>query len=214
MVKNTSREVSKKGKVLLLVQNCSLPFDRRMWLIARALKENGYAVSAICPRGTETDTESYVVIDGIHIFRFSVPTSKGAKSEFILEYLHSLLAMLLMCLRVWIKNGFDIIHAANPPDFLFLYGLIFRLFGKKLIFDHHDLAPESYLAKFNKKDIFYKLQFVLEKLSCQFANSVISTNESYRRLVIDRHNLRPDKVSVVRNGPSLNMLKKKSSLLH
>ncbi len=206
-------EVCCKGKVLLLVQNCSLPFDRRMWLIALSLKENGYAVSVICPLGTETDAEEYAVIEDIHIYRFAVSASMGKKSGFILEYVYSLWAMLLLCFRVWIKHGFDIIHAANPPDFLFFYGLIFRLFGKKFIFDHHDLAPESYLTKFGNKDLFYRIQFVLEKLSCKFADRVISTNKSYRQLVIERHHLDPYKVNVVRNGPSLSVLKKSKPVI-
>lgn len=196
------------NRVLLLVQNCSMPFDRRMWLIATALKDKGYTVTAISPRGAETDTEKFAKIDGIAIYRFWVPTSKGHKFGFLLEFFCSFWAMLIMCLRVWRKRGFDIIHAANPPDFLFIYGLFFKLFGKKFIFDHHDLSPESYITKFGRKDLLYYIQLTLENLSCKFAGAVISTNESYRQLVIKRHRLPENKVSVVRNGPSLSVLKK------
>jgi glycosyltransferase involved in cell wall biosynthesis len=108
---------------------------------------------------------------------------------------------------VLMERGFDVIHACNPPDTLFLIGGFYKLFGKKFLFDHHDINPELYEAKFNRRDFFYRLIVMLERLTFRTADVCVATNESYRRIAIDRGKRRPDRVFVVRSGPDLNRLK-------
>ena len=38
-------------RVLIIVENLPVPFDRRVWLEATALRNAGYQVSIICPTG-------------------------------------------------------------------------------------------------------------------------------------------------------------------
>ena len=109
--------------------------------------------------------------------------------------------------RVFFTRGFDVIHACNPPDLFFLIGAFFKLFGRKFLFDHHDINPELYEAKFGRRDFFYRLLLKLERWSFRTAQVSIATNESYRQIAIERGGMDPDRVFVVRSGPSLERIK-------
>jgi glycosyltransferase involved in cell wall biosynthesis len=108
---------------------------------------------------------------------------------------------------IYIRRGFQVIQGCNPPDDIFLVALPFKLFGVKYIFDHHDVNPELYLAKYERKDLLYKVQAHLEKLTFRFSDVVISTNESYKEIAVNRGCVPPESVFVVRNGPDLKTFK-------
>jgi glycosyltransferase involved in cell wall biosynthesis len=126
---------------------------------------------------------------------------------YAVEYLWAFLAQMTLSFRVLFGRGFDVIHACNPPDTIFLVGGFFKLFGKKFLFDHHDINPELYEAKFGRRDFFYKLMLLLERWTFAVADVSIATNESYRRIAIERGRMPPEKVFVVRSGPSLSRLR-------
>ncbi|MDQ2639064.1 MAG: glycosyltransferase family 4 protein [Pseudomonadota bacterium] len=192
--------------VLILVENLPVPFDRRVWQEACALRDAGYQVSVICPKGVGYDL-SREVIDDVHIYRYHLPVEGASAFGYLREYGTALTMSFLLSLRVWWKRGFDVIHACNPPDLFFLIGAFYRLFGKKFLFDHHDLNPELYLAKFGRKGLLYKVLVLLERLSFRTAQVSIATNESYRKIAIERGGMSPDKVFVVRSGPSLERMR-------
>ena len=194
-------------RVLIIVQNLPVPFDRRVWQEARALAGAGYQVSIICPTG-KGHTRRREVIDGIHIFRHPLPLEARGAAGYVVEYLWALVCEFLLTWRVLVSPGFDAIHACNPPDTIFLIGGVFKLlFGKRFLFDHHDINPELYEAKFAKRDFFYRLLVRLERWTFRTADVAIATNESYRRIAIERGGVSPDRVFVVRSGPSLERLK-------
>ena len=127
---------------------------------------------------------------------------------FVIEHFYFTFACLFLSVYVLIREGFDVIHAHNPPDTLFIVGAFHRLFGKKFVFDHHDLSPELYLSRFGAQDgIVYKGLLLIEKLCLRTANIVISTNESYKKIVLRRGNKKPENVIVVRNGPDLDRIR-------
>ena len=194
-------------RVLFLVENLPSPFDRRVWQEASALRDAGYGVSIICPTGKGYE-ERYEEIDGIAIHRYPQPVEASGALGYALEYGLALFWTFLLTWRVFLTRGFDVIHACNPPDLFFLIGGFFRLFGKKFVFDHHDINPELYEAKFGRRDFFWKLMVMLERLTFRTANASIATNESYRRIAIGRGGMDPEKVFVVRSGPSLERLRK------
>ena len=140
--------MGKNYKVLMLVENVPAPIDTRVWPEAITLRDSGFQVCIISPKQAFEQaldyTESYCCIDGIHIYRYNVPTIGHKYINYIAEYSISLLMMFLLSLKVWYRHGFDVIHAANPPDLLFLIGLFYRPFGKKFIFDQHDPVPEHF----------------------------------------------------------------------
>lgn len=193
-------------RVLIIVENLPVPFDRRVWSEATTLVKAGYAVSVICPKGKGA-TASHEVIDGVHIYRHPLPLEAEGALGYALEYGAALFWEFLLSLKVAWQRGFDVIHACNPPDTIFLIGGFYRLLGKKFLFDHHDINPELYEAKFNRRDFGWKLMVWLERLSFRTANISIATNESYREIAITRGGMAPDKVHIVRSGPNLDRVR-------
>lgn len=189
--------------MLFIVENCAVPFDKRVWSEAQVAKEIGYDVSIISPANGRT-TKKYEVRDGIEIYRHPMPHEAHGKFGFILEYLNALCWELFLSIKIYIKKPFHIIHGANPPDLIFLIALFYKLFGVKYIFDHHDLSPENFLAKFSKKDFFYDMLLLMEKMTFKTANIIISTNESYKCIAQRRGKKNKNKIFVVRNGPDLS----------
>lgn len=194
-------------RVLILVENLSVPFDRRVWLEAGALKEAGFTVSVICPRFK--GEKAFEILEGVNIYRYSpAPATKGLLS-YMFEFAYCFIMTSLLSALVFFKHGFDYIHACNPPDTFFIIGAFYRIFGKAFIFDQHDLCPEVYLAKYgkDKKDFLYRMLLVLEYLTYKTADRVIVTNNSYRDIAILRGRLNPNKIYVVRTGPDMARFK-------
>ncbi len=191
-------------KVLMLVENISVPADPRVWREACTLRRYGLQVSIICPKGKTRDQESYVCLEGIHIYRYRLSTTIEKSSDYIKEYGVAMLMTFLLSLRVLFRHGFDVIHAANPPDTFFALGLFYKLLRKKYVFDQHDLAPEIFQAKFqNRMKTLYRLLLFFERLSYKTADVVITTNESQKQIALQRGGCSEKKVFVVRNGPDL-----------
>ncbi len=198
--------MGKQRRVLILVENLPSPFDRRVWQEAGALRDAGYAVSIICPTGKGYE-KKYELIDDIHIWRYDLPREGEGAAGYLAEYSAAVFFTFVLSLKVLFKRGFDVIHACNPPDLFFLIGAFFKLFGKKFVFDHHDANPELYEAKFGRRDLLWKLMVWLEQLTFRTADVSIATNQSYRRIAIERGGMAPEKVFVVRSGPSLERMK-------
>ncbi len=194
-------------KVLIVVENLPLPFDRRVWQEARTLKAAGAVVSIICPKGKGFE-KSYEVIEGVHIHRHSLPIEADGALGFLLEYGAALFWETMLAWKIYFTRGFDVIQGCNPPDLIFLVALPFRLLGVKYIFDHHDINPELYEAKFGKRGFFWKLMVLFERLTFKAAHVSIATNRSYREIAITRGGMDADKVFVVRSGPDLSRLKR------
>jgi glycosyltransferase involved in cell wall biosynthesis len=193
-------------KVLFLVENLPSPFDRRVWQEAGALRDAGYTVSIVCPTGRGYE-KRFEVIDDIHIWRYDLPMEAEGPLGYAIEYAVALGASFGLALRIFFTRGFDVIHACNPPDLFFVIGAFFKLFGRKFLFDHHDANPELYEAKFGRRDLFYRVMLALEKLTFRTADVSLATNNSYRRIAIERGGMPPERVFVVRSGPSLERLK-------
>lgn len=194
-------------RVLILVENLPSPFDRRVWQEACTLRDAGYGVSIICPTGVGCERR-FETIEGVHIYRYRLPLEAAGAAGYALEYASALVQTFLLSWRVLLTRGFDAVHACNPPDLLFLVGGFFKLFGKKFLFDHHDLCPELYEAKFGRRDLWYRLLLRLERLTFGAADVSIATNDSYRRIAVTRGRMPPERVFVVRSGPSLLRLKR------
>ncbi|MFZ1988496.1 MAG: glycosyltransferase family 4 protein [Alphaproteobacteria bacterium] len=192
-------------RILIIVQNLPVPFDRRVWLEATTLTKNGYSVSVICPKAKGFN-KSHEVLEGIHIYRYGLPIDAQGALGYLVEFLYCWLATAFLSLKIAFSGpGFDVIQACNPPDTYWLLALLWRPFGKKFVFDHHDLSPEMYGAKFEKSGGFiYNALLWLERRSFRAADLVITTNESHKRIAQDRGGKRAGEVYVVRSGPDLS----------
>jgi glycosyltransferase involved in cell wall biosynthesis len=194
---------------LFIVENTVAPFDNRVWAEALAARGWNYEVTIISPRGKRAP-RAFEKIDGIEIFRHPMPIEADSKFAFLFEYLNALFWELLLSIRVFIRKPFCIVHGANPPDHIFLIAILFKIFGTKYIFDHHDVSPESYLAKFGRKDILHKFLLLMERLTFKAADIVISTNHSYKEIAIHRGKRKDRDVVVVRNGPVSSKISSKA----
>lgn len=193
------RVATTRGKILFLVENSSVPADRRVWLEARTMTEAGYHVSVICPQ--QRYPKRYERVLGIGIYRYPLPSLTGITGHLV-EYLIALPLTFLLAWVVLLREGFDVIHAANPPDFFYLIARVFKLLGKKFIFDHHDAVPEACQSRWSgfKLRLTHSIATWTERATFRTADVVISTNESYRRIAIERGRVDPARVFVVRSS--------------
>lgn len=195
-----------KGKhVLIIVENLPVPFDRRVWQEATTLKDNGVRVSVICPK-MKGYTKSFECLDGIDVYRHPLPVEGTGAAGYLLEYGTALFWEFILSWKIFCKKKFHVIQGCNPPDLIFLVALSFKWLGVKYVFDHHDINPELYQAKYERKGFFYRLLILAEKLTFRVADYSIATNESYKDIAIRRGKMPPDKVAVIRSGPKLDRL--------
>ncbi|MCW2722419.1 glycosyltransferase family 4 protein [Pseudonocardia sp.] len=191
-------------RVLILVENLSVPFDRRVWQESLALTRAGHEVVVICPRGARRDTEPEIVIDGVRILRYPLRAATGGPAGYVREYGLALWHTIRLALRVRREGPVDVVQACNPPDLLFLAALPLLVGGAKFVFDHHDLVPELFRSRFaGGGEWLFRVAVVLERITFALADAVISTNESYRRVALTRGHKRPELVQVVRSAPDL-----------
>ncbi len=195
-----------KKKVLIIVENIAVPFDDRVWKEAITLQKNGYEVTVLCPRGQGYE-RGHEVLNGVHIYRHPTPREGNGAPGYLWEFGCALVWELFYTWWIYLRRGFHVVQGCNPPDDIFLVALPFKLFGVKYIFDHHDANPELYLSKYERKDILYKAQVYLERLTYYFSDVVIATNNSYRDLALTRGSRDQNDVFVVRNGPDLETFK-------
>ena len=132
-----------------------------------------------------------------------MPREGNTPLGYLWEYGCALFWEFIYTWWIFVRRGFQVIQGCNPPDDIFMVALPFRLFGVRYIFDYHDVNPELYFSKYEEKDLFYKAQLWLEKLTFRFSTVVMATNNSYREIAINRGDKDPEDVFVVRNGPDL-----------
>ncbi|AZM87492.1 glycosyltransferase family 4 protein [Streptomyces sp. W1SF4] len=186
-------------RALVLVENLSVPFDRRVWQECTTLRDAGWTVDVICPRGTKRDTEPEAEIDGVRIHRYPLRAATGGPAGYLKEYGSALWHTMRLARKV---GPVHVVHACNPPDLLFLPALWLKRHGARFVFDQHDLVPELYLSRFDRgEDLLYRAVCALERLTYRAADVVLATNESYRDVAVRRGGRRTSDVFVVRSAP-------------
>lgn len=186
-------------RALILVENLSVPFDRRVWQECTTLRDAGWKVHVICPRGEKRDTEPEAEIDGVRIHRYPLRAATGGPAGYLREYGSALWHTARLARKV---GPVHVVHACNPPDLLFLPALRLKRLGARFVFDQHDLVPELYLSRFDRgEDLLYRAVCALERVTYRAADIVLATNESYRDVAIRRGGKRPEDVFVVRSAP-------------
>ena len=198
----------KSASVLIIVENLTVPLDRRVWQEARALRDAGHTVSVICPVGGRY-TASYEVLEGIHVFRHPLPYEADGPLGYLVEYTWALAWEFALSVKAHFKVGFDVVQACNPPDLLFLIAGFWKLIlGKRFVFDHHDINPELYEAKFNKRGFFHALLTKLERWTFRTADASIATNETFKDIAVKRGGMDPNRVYIVRSIPDVGRFKR------
>ena len=199
---NGSTPIGREGRrALILVEDLPVPFDRRVWSEAQTLRDAGWRVTVVCPRG-EDGRRWHERIDRIEVFRYPLPTTEAGLANHVLEYAVAIPSTLLLALLGWGGRRFDVVHLCNPPDFLFPIGALFRALGSAVIFDQHDLGPEVYVAQGGRKaGAVHRILRWSERATYRSADVVIATNDTYRRFALSRGGMDPSRVFVVRSAP-------------
>jgi len=194
-------------KICIVVENLPVPFDRRVWQEALSLRDAGASVTVICPK-TKAYPLEYEEMDGIRIYRHPLPEANRTL-DYFKEYLTALYHEFRLLFHVFRTQGTqDVIHACNPPDLIFIAAAPFFFFTRcRFLFDHHDINPELWIAKFGKKGLGYQAILFVEKMTYFFAKHVIVTNESYKEIAQKRGKKKEDHITVVRSGPDLSKIK-------
>lgn len=200
-------EGSRPRRVLIIVQNLSVPLDRRVWMECRALVAAGYGVSVICPRGPGEG--AFEELEGVRIHRYAAPPPARGPAGYLWEFVYCWMRTSWLALRISRRERFDAIQACNPPDTYFALAAPYKLAGRRFVFDQHDLNPEVYVSRFERPNrvLLFGLR-TLEKLTYRTADHVISTNDSYRRVALERGRKRPADVTVVRSGPDVLLMRR------
>ena len=196
------------SRILIIVQNLPVPFDRRVWLECLALAGSGHDVSVICPKGR--GDPAYQVIGGVRIYKYRPYAPGGSAAGFVAEYAYSFAATAWLTLKARRRGRFHALQACNPPDIFWPIALALRVADKtRFVFDHHDLCPELFLSRFpDGRSLPYLALRWLERRTHRVADKVLATNESYRRIAIERSGKLPGDVTVVRSGPEPDRLRR------
>ncbi len=199
---------SHRGRILIIVQNLPVPFDRRVWLECLSLIDAGFTVAVVCPKAP--GDPPYAKVNGVELYKYRPYAPGGSGASYVLEYLYSFLATLTLSLKASLRGRFLAVQSCNPPDLFWPIGLLFRiLHGSSFVFDHHDLCPELYQSRFpNGNPFIYRALRRMERCTTRAADHVIATNDSYRHIAVERDGIDPACVTVVRTGPDLNRLRR------
>jgi glycosyltransferase involved in cell wall biosynthesis len=195
-------------RVLIIVQNLPVPFDRRVWLECQALVSAGYQVAVVCPKGD--GDPAYHVVDTVELYKYRPYAPGGSKLGFIAEYGYSFLATAWLTFRARRSGRFAVMQACNPPDIFWPIALALRAIDRtRFVFDHHDLCPELYESRFpDGARLPYRVLRAMERRTHRTANHVISTNASYRDIAVRRSGKSAADVTVVRTGPDPERLRR------
>jgi glycosyltransferase involved in cell wall biosynthesis len=197
------------SRVLIIVQNLSVPFDRRVWLECQALASAGHQVAVVCPK--DDGDPDYQVLDGVELYKYRGYAPGGGKLSYIAEYAYSLAATAWLIFKARRRSGrIDVLQACNPPDIFWPIALVLRAFDKtRFVFDHHDLCPELFESRFpNGPKLPHRALLAMERWTHRTADQVIATNDSYRQIAITRGGKSPADVTVVRTGPDPERLRR------
>ncbi|HEX4412602.1 MAG TPA: glycosyltransferase family 4 protein [Lacipirellulaceae bacterium] len=195
------RPAKRPIRVLMLLENAAYSEDGRVRCEANSLIAAGYEVTVISPAAT--GERLFERFEGVAGYQFPPPPMANGLIGYFIEYAYALSIMFGLTLWIALRRGFDVIHAHNPPDFLVLIGGFWRLFGKKFVYDQHDLSPDMYKTRFTNPPnrVLLAILGFFERCSCRCANHVITVNDSYKQQQILRSGIPADRITVVRNGP-------------
>lgn len=190
-------------RILILVENLPVPFDRRVWMQATSLRRHGFQVTVICPSAGYR--AGHEMLEDVSIYRYPLPSLRGLAGH-LLEYAIAVGATLALTSFVWVREGFAAIQSANPPDLFFLIAAVFKPWGVPFVFDQHDSMPEICEARWSgwKRSLTRRFCLLAERASFRTADRVIANNESYRAIACGRGGVAAQRITVIRNAPRLD----------
>jgi len=186
--------------LVIVVANVPLRRDRRVSREAATLAAAGYRVTVICPRDGEA-----AALPGspeVGVVQFGKPVEGSGPVGFLVEFVICFLQVSRLVFAVHRRQRVSGVQFCNPPDIFFPLAALLRRRDISVVFDHHDVSPEIYLARGGQAgSVLHRLLLRLERASVRNADMVVSTNESLRLVAVGRGGVAADRAVVVRNGP-------------
>lgn len=195
--------------IVIVVQNLSVPLDRRVYQQAQALVDDGWRVHVICPKSA-ADPARRETKDGVTYYRHWVPKHGGTMLGLIWEYIISLSSEFALLTMIALRHGLAVIQVCNPPDFLAIVAAPFRLFGASLVFDKHDDVPALFEIKFRLPVLAAALR-LFERLTIGFADVVLCAGETYRETIIRQGHKNPALVHTIYSVPDPRVFVRENS---
>ncbi|TDD98964.1 glycosyltransferase WbuB [Jiangella asiatica] len=184
----------------MVVQNIPVRIDRRVRTECRALLDAGYGVTVICPKERPDEPDRHE-LDGVVVRSYQPPPATRGLVSYLVEFVACWLHTARLSVRTARAEGFDVLQACNPPDTYWLLGLLWKLRGKKFVYDQHDLCPEVYEARFGRRGVLHRALLLLERATYAVADRVISPNPSYQEIAITRGRVPAERTTVVMSTP-------------
>lgn len=197
--------IPRSARVLVVVQNMPLAYDRRVRSECAALVAAGYGVTVICPKADPAEPDRHL-LDDVVVRSYPAPGEAHGLWSYVVEFVVCWLWTARRSVTTARREGFDVLQACNPPDTYWLLGLLWKLAGKRFVFDQHDLCPDLYEARFGRTGLLYRALLLLERVSYRVADHVIVTNESYRETALSRGGLARERTSVVMSTPDASAM--------
>ena len=200
MARRRSRESpddAARQRIAMLLENNPYPQDIRVRREAEALVRAGHRVRVIAPRSDGQGRAE--TIAGVEVRRFRAPQGDAGVAALALEYAVAL-TRLHGAAIVELVRGATALHLHNPPDLLAGAGLLARLLGRKVVFDHHDLFPELVHEKSPARALAV-IARLAERGTFAVSDLVLSTNDSLAEIARTRGGVDSRRIVVVRNGP-------------
>lgn len=194
-------------RVLIVVQNIPVRIDRRVRNECRALLDAGFGVTVICPKETPDEPDRHE-LDGVVVRSYQPPPATSGLVSYLVEFVVCWLRTARLSVRTARAEGFDILQACNPPDTYWLLGLLWKLRGKRFVYDQHDLCPEVYEARFGKRGLLHRALLLLERATYATADRVVSPNPSYQEVALTRGKLPIGRTAVVMSSPDPQLMKR------
>jgi glycosyltransferase involved in cell wall biosynthesis len=206
--------MAQRRKVVIAVENSYVPLDTRVLHEAKAVQDMGWEAVVICPFPLEAYVDGKIPaavspredLDGITVYHFPLRFAASGFVGYLREYAAAFIGMARSLRRVWREGRFDVLQFCNPPDIFFPLAWFYRRRGVHTIFDHHDLFPEALLWRYQGRigKLLYGAARLTEYLTFHTAQTVISTNQSYRQIAMQRGKVPESRICVVRNGPVIS----------
>lgn len=185
------------------------PQDFRRLVVTNSIYKRYKNVSVLCTK--QKGQRKKITIDGVCYHRLPIISNRGGNMIIkLFNFIFFSILSFVALSQLYTKKRCQIIHVHNPPDFIILAAVPFKIFfGTKIILDLHDMLAEAVSSNFevDENHIFVRIARLIERLAIKCSDAIICTNTYDKEIILSRNNIEPEKIFVVMNSPDLKLFK-------